>query len=267
VIVAGGAIESPALLQRSGLPDPHGVLGRGLVLHPSLGIIGLHDHQVAAGAGIEGTMYSDHFAASHGFFLECLFAPLAAGACTLPSFGPEHFRLMRQLPRIGAFGIMLIDSVSEENRVVWDPVEERPRIHYRLSPSDRARLRFAAQKGVEVMFAAGAREVLLPSEEALGPLETPWFRHPSEAAHCSALALAPHATVLGSSHAQGTVKMGEDPATSVVNARGEAHQARNLIVCDSSVFPTSCGVNPMLSVLTLARYQGRRIAAELGRYR
>ena len=61
--------------------------------------------------------------------------------------------------------------------------------------------------------------------------------------------------------------MGEDPATSVVDARCESHQVRNLIVCDSSSFPTSCGVNPMLSILTLARYQGRRLAAERGEVR
>jgi len=266
VIVAAGAIGSPALLQRSGHPDPHQVLGRGLVLHPSLGVVGLFDHEVLAGTGIEGTMYSDHFVASHGFFLECLFAPLGAGSCTLPSFGPQHFALMRQLRRIGSFGIMLLDQVAGQNRVSWDPAAKRPRIHYRLSRGDRQRLAFAAAKGVEVMFAAGAREVLLPSEEALGPLETPRFHHPSQAAYCAELQFAPHATVLGSSHAQGTLKMGEDPATSVVNAQGESHHVRNLMVCDSSVFPGSCGVNPMLSVLTLARYQGRRLSAQLGRY-
>lgn len=266
VIVAAGAIGSPVLLQRSGHPDPHQVLGRGLVLHPSLGVVGLFDHEVLAGTGIEGTMYSDHFAASHRFFLECLFAPLGAGSCTLPSFGRPHFTLMRQLRRIGSFGIMLLDGVSQQNRVCWDPVAGRARIHYRLSPADRQRLAYAAEKAVEVMFAAGAREVLLPSEEPVGPLETPWFHHPSEAAYCADLKFAPHATVLGSSHAQGTLKMGEDPTTSAVNARCESHHVRNLMVCDSSVFPTSCGVNPMLSVLTLARYQGRRLAAQPGRY-
>jgi choline dehydrogenase-like flavoprotein len=59
--------------------------------------------------------------------------------------------------------------------------------------------------------------------------------------------------------------MGEDPATSVVDSRGRSHHVRDLVVCDSSVFPESCGANPMLSIMTLARYQGRRIAAELGR--
>ena len=115
------------------------------------------------------------------------------------------------------------------------------------------------------MFAAGAREVLLPSEEPLPPLDTPWFTDRSQAALCRQLRFD-DATVLGSSHCQATAKMGEDPATSVVDSRCESHQVRNLIVCDSSAFPGSCGVNPMLSILTLARYQGRRLAAERARY-
>jgi choline dehydrogenase-like flavoprotein len=60
--------------------------------------------------------------------------------------------------------------------------------------------------------------------------------------------------------------MGPDPKASVVNARGEAHHLRDLVVCDASVFPTSCGANPMISIMTLARYQGLRIATEAARY-
>ena len=210
-------------------------------------------------------MYSDQFVAGHGFFLQCLFAPLGAGAATLPGFGPEHFELLRQVRRFGTFGAMLLDSVGLDNRVAWDPALGRARISYRLSPSDRERLAFAAERAVEVMFAAGARQVLLPSEEPLPPLDTPWFTDPSQAALCRQLRFD-DATVLGSSHCQATAKMGEDPETSVVDSRCESHQIRNLIVCDSSSFPGSCGVNPMLSILTLARYQGRRLAAERARY-
>ena len=92
VIVSAGAIESPALLQRSGHPDPHGMIGRGLVLHPSLGIVGVFDHDVVGSAGIEGTMYSDHFVAAHGFYLQCLFAPLARGRGDASGFGPAALR-------------------------------------------------------------------------------------------------------------------------------------------------------------------------------
>jgi len=60
--------------------------------------------------------------------------------------------------------------------------------------------------------------------------------------------------------------MGEDPRISMINSRGESHFVENLLVCDSSAFPSSCGANPMISIMTLARYQGKRIANELSRY-
>ena len=264
VIVCAGSIESPVLLQRSGHPDPHGVVGRGLILHPGLPIVGIMDTPLTNYRGITGSIYSDHFYQSHGFYYECLFGHPVYGSVVLPFIAGDHFDLMRQYPRIAGFGVMLVDTASRSNRVEWHPPTGQRRILYQLSAGDRDRLRFAARTGVEIMFAAGAREVLLPSTEAIGPLSMPRFRRVEEAVHCASLTFAPHQTIITSSHCQATVKMGEDPATSVVDSRGRSHHVRNLVVCDSSVFPDSCGANPMLSVMTLARYQGRRIAAELG---
>ncbi|HXD17537.1 MAG TPA: GMC family oxidoreductase [Vicinamibacterales bacterium] len=265
VIVCAGSIESPVLLQRSGHPDPHGVVGRGLILHPGLPIVGIMDAPLTNYRGITGSIYSDHFYSSHGFYYECLFGHPVYGSVVLPFVGGDHFDLMRQYPRIAGFGVMLVDTASRANRVEWHPPTGQRRILYQLSEGDRDRLRFAARTGVEIMFAAGAREVLLPSSETIGPLPTPRFRRAEEAIHCASLTFAPHQTTLSSSHCQATLKMGEDPATSVVDSRGRSHHVRDLVVCDSSVFPESCGANPMLSIMTLARYQGRRIAAELGR--
>jgi choline dehydrogenase-like flavoprotein len=53
-------------------------------------------------------------------------------------------------------------------------------------------------------------------------------------------------------HAMGTCRMGDDPRTSVVNSFGQAHDIRNLFVCDTSVFVTSAGVNPTLTALAIA---------------
>jgi len=116
------------------------------------------------------------------------------------------------------------------------------------------------------MFAAGAREVVLPSEEPLMGHATPRFQSPGEAAACEELRFLPHQTTITSAHCQATVKMSEEPKLAMLNSRGESHFTRNLLVCDSSAFPTSCGANPMISIMTMARYQGRRIAAELSRY-
>jgi choline dehydrogenase-like flavoprotein len=266
VIVAAGAIATPTLLQRSAHPDPHGRIGRGLVLHPSLPVIGRFDRVLENYRGIPGTVYSDAFAESHHAYFEALFGHPVYGALVIPGTGAEHFELLRDLPKLAGFGVMLRDEADPSNRVEWSAADGKPRIHYRLTAADRERLRFAAARAVEVMFAGGAREVLLASDEAIGPLPQPRFREPAEARHCAHLSFLAHRTVLTSSHAQATVKMSDDPLLGVVSSRGESHLARNLITCDASSFPTSCGVNPMVSIMTMARYQGRRIAAEWDRH-
>ena len=266
VVVACGAIESPALLQRSGHPDPHDLIGRGLVLHTSLPIMGVMDREIVNYRGISGTMYSDHFRKSHGFYYECLFGHPVYGSALMPGVGPEHFDLMRRFTQVAGFGVMLIDSVDHRNRVEWSAPRKQALIHYRMAESDKQRLRIAAEKGVEIMFAAGAQEVLLPSEEPLGPLPYPRFRSEAEARYCAELQFLPHATTITSAHAQATVKMGGNARMAVVNSRSESYQVKNLVVCDSSSFPASCGANPMISIMSMARYQGRRIAAERGRY-
>jgi choline dehydrogenase-like flavoprotein len=266
VIVCAGAIETPVLLQRSGHPDPYSLLGRGLILHPGLPIIGVMETPLTNYRGITGTVYSDHFFPTHGFYYECLFGHPVYGSVVLPLVGADHFDMMRQFDRLAGFGVMLVDSVSPLNRVEWHAPTGTRRIVYHLSGGDRERLRFAAKTGVEIMLAAGAREVLVASTESLGPGAAPRFRHADEAARCTALLFEPHQTTLTSSHCQATVKMGEEPRRSMINSRGESHHVRNLLVCDSSAFPESCGANPMLSIMTMARYQGRRIAGELGRY-
>ncbi len=266
VVVASGSIESPALLQRSGYPDPHDIVGRGLILHPSLPIAGLFDHNIRNYRGITGSAYSDHFYMTKGFYFECLFDHPVNAAIAIPRIGAAHFETMLRYRQLAGFGAMLVDSVQMSNRVTWNETGAKAEIEYRLSNDDKERLRFAARTGVEIMFKAGAEEVFLTSEEPIGPLPYPHFHNADEAAYCAELTFQPNGTLLSSAHCQATAKMGEDPTTSVVNSRCESHNVGNLMVCDSSSFPTSCGANPMISVMTLARYQGRRIAAESSRY-
>jgi choline dehydrogenase-like flavoprotein len=266
VIVCAGAVESPCLLQRSQLADPHGRIGRGMVLHPSLPILGIHPGSLSNYRGLPGTKYSDHFLESHGFYLETLFVQPAHGALMLPGLGVEHFDLFRKLRQFSGFGVLLVDSVSEQNHVRWDRKTSQPEIVYHLPAADRDRMRFGAERGVELMLASGAKEALLASEESLGPLPSARFTSAADARHCQHLQFTRHLTTLTSGHVQATVKMSEDPRLGVVNSRGETHHLRNLMVCDSSVFPTSCGANPMISILSMARYQGKRIAAEASRY-
>jgi choline dehydrogenase-like flavoprotein len=266
VIVSAGSIESPALLQRSQLPDPFDRVGRGLVLHPSLPIAGVFDRRLRNYRGITGSYYSDHFYAGHGFMLECLFDHPIDAAIAIPGFGIEHFDIMRNYGSLAGFGAMLVDTPSDANRVSAVAGSVNPVIRYSLTEPDKRRLRFAAARMVEIMFAAGAREAILTSHEPLTSRRNAIFRSPSEAALCDKLTFAPNETLVSSAHVQASLKMSENPRTGVADSRGEVHGVRGLMVCDSSAFPTSCGANPMIAIMTLARYQGRRVAGERARY-
>ena len=266
VVVACGAIESPLLLARSGLGGAGSPLGRGLVLHPSLPVVGVFARPLENYRGLPGTVYCDQFVASHGVYFEVLFGHPVYGAVVLPGIGPEHFERMSSLPRLAGFGVMLVDSSAAENRVERSYEAPGYRIRYRLTQESKERLRYAAARAVELMFAAGADEVVLASDEPLGPLAAPRFRDPAQARHCAELRFEPHRTTITSAHCQATVAMGHDEESSCLDSRCEMHGIDRLMVCDASSFPGSCGVNPMLSIMTLARYQGRRIVAERERY-
>jgi choline dehydrogenase-like flavoprotein len=260
VIVAAGAIATPELLYRSHHPDPHRTIGRGLVLHPAVPVMAWLDHPIKNYRGTPGTIYSDHFYESHGFYLTCLFSHPVYGAVVMPGLGEEHFDLLRSMERLAACGASLIDSVDEANRVEITPAGRE--IRYQLTTEDKRRLRTACRTAVEVMLAAGAREVLIPSEERIGTRQRARFRTAVEAEACEELQFTPHRTTVTSAHCQASTKMSRDPLEGFANARGESHFIKNLVVCDSSSFPESCGTYPMLSIMAMARYQGRRIAAE-----
>jgi choline dehydrogenase-like flavoprotein len=55
-----------------------------------------------------------------------------------------------------------------------------------------------------------------------------------------------------SRHVMGTVRMGEDPSTSVADSQGRLHQLPNVVIADSSVFVTSSGYGPTLTLAALA---------------
>jgi choline dehydrogenase-like flavoprotein len=64
-----------------------------------------------------------------------------------------------------------------------------------------------------------------------------------------------------SRHVMGTTRMGDDPETSVVDAQGRIHGLENVVVADSSVFVTSAGYGPTLTLVALA---ARAAAAMVG---
>jgi choline dehydrogenase-like flavoprotein len=265
VVVAAGAAATPGILQMSGVPDPGDQIGRGVILHPSLPVAGIFPAPIVNYRDITGIYYSDALRDSHNIMLECLFDQPIDTALALPGFGREHFDLMRHYGSMAGFGVMLIDQPQSRNRVSWDSARRKPVIDYELAESDKSRLRFGARTAVEMMLAAGAERAFLTSTEHLATLSQPMFTDIAQAVECEALAFTPHSTLLASAHIQASTKMGSERSGAFANSRGESYRVKNLMVCDSSSFPTSCGANPMIAIMTLARYQALRVGAEWSR--
>jgi len=255
-ILCAGTLGSAALLLQSGIRNPN--IGRGIVAHPAMPVIGEFDHVIDAYRGTEATVYLDDYALSHGFLLEAMAAGPEYAAVMVPGNGEEVYPVVSAYRRLAGFGVMLIDTPSSSNRITLD-ASGRPVVHYRLTPDDRARFRFAVAEAVRIMFRAGAKQVIVPTTEEILPSETPdvskalrLTRIEQADAIEERLAFVPNRTILTSAHLQSSNKMGADPRTSVVSHEGRVWGTENLYVMDASVFPSSVGANPMQSIYTLA---------------
>ena len=110
----------------------------------------------------------------------------------------------------------------------------------------------------EIQFAAGAGRVTPVHEDSVG------FNSWAEAKRgIAALPMKPLACRVVSAHVMGGCAMGESPSRGVVDQRGRHFQIDNLTVCDGSIFPTSLGANPQLSIYGLAARNISLLAAEL----
>jgi choline dehydrogenase-like flavoprotein len=265
-VLAAGAIGSPAVLLRSALPDPHGLVGRRTFLHPTVVSAAVMPEPVKGHEGAPQTIYSDHFLDSlpvdgpMGYKLEAPpLHPILAGI-TLPGYGAAHAGWMKSFANLQVVIALLRDGFHPESpggRVVLrddgSPVLDYPLGAFLWDGARRAYLTMA-----EIQFAAGARTVL-PLHEDAGPATT-WAQAREAIA---ALPLAPlHARVV-SAHVMGGCPMGPEARAAVVDERGRHHHVANLSVHDGSLFPTSIGANPQLSIYAIAARMAEGLAREL----
>ena len=266
-VLAAGAIGSPGLMLASAIPDPHGLLGKRTFLHPTVVSGAAMPHKVEAYYGAPQTVYSDHFQDNvaldghAGFKLEAPPVHPILGAITLPGFGADHARWMTRLPHLQVLIALMRDgfhSASTGGQVVlrdgW-PVLDYPVGDYLWNGMRRAYLAMA-----EIQFAAGAQVVLPLHENGSGTSSWREARAAIEALPMRALA-----TRVVSAHVMGGCPMGPDPVTSVVSEAGRHHQVANLSVHDASVFPTSLGANPQLTIYALSARMATGLATMLGK--
>jgi choline dehydrogenase-like flavoprotein len=259
IILSAGALGSPAILLRSGVKNDQ--IGRGIVLHPSMPIMGLFDDIVDALKGTEASVYVGDRLLGDGYALESMSDQPLYAALMSPGPPMHAFQMVRSYRRLAGFGVMLIDTPAPDNRLTLDQNGE-PVIHYALSESDKARFRHGIAEAIRIMFLAGAKQVYLPTtEDVLGNgASATILTRPEQAASIERnLRFTPNQTIVTSAHMQATNKMGRHESDSVVSNNFEVFGRRNLYIVDGSVFPTSIGANPMQSIYTFAKIFADRI--------
>ncbi len=240
VIVAGGALGTPELLLRSGLGGRQ--LGRNLHIHPACWVGARYGEEVRGWEGVMQSYYVDEWA-SREILLEATFTPLAFGGAWLLGTGREHQRAMLDFGHVGSIGVHLSDRSCGRVGLAGDG---SLRATYRLTDEDARRLSFGIARAAEIHFAAGASEVYpnVAGVRTLSPEQLPEFE---------ARVLKPAELRLEAFHPMGTARISADPSAGVCAVDGSVNGLAGLYVADASLFPTSVGVNPMMTVIAFAR--------------
>ncbi len=262
VVVAGGAIHSPALLLRSGIRLP--ALGQHLALHPATAVLADMDEDVRPWTGTVQAHYSDQFADlddGYGFKFETVPMHPSFQALAAPWESAAQYReRMTKLPRTALVGILLRDRFGGRVTVDRDGVAV---VDYRVSRYDAAQLRRGIANAAELLEAAGAREIWVPLARDIryrpgaANARENWLRR------VDAAGWGANQLLLVTFHQMASCRMGASARTSVVDAEHRVWGIRGLYVADASVFPTSSGVNPMLTVMGIAHRAAGVIAGHL----
>jgi choline dehydrogenase-like flavoprotein len=247
VVLAAGAVGSPALMLRSRLPASLPRLGEGFTCHPAHILVGEHPRPITNDVGHPKSYFVDR-AAEEGYVLEtCMYFPFTT-AKNLAGFGADHSRLMRAFPRLQMILVLACDHAVPGNRVSVD-AQGRPVVRYRFTPEVIASLVRATRASARIFFAAGALRVHAPSAD-------PPLVEAGDAGRIDELVDARHFKTgkvsLSAAHLMGGCGMGRSAADSVTDAWGRVHGVPWLRVADASLFPDSLEINPYLTIMALA---------------
>ena len=251
VIVAGYAIETPRLLLASandrypeGLANSSGLVGKNLMTQSNQAVWGVMDQEVRWNKGPPSLSITEHWNYDdrkdfHGGYCWMAQGPLPIEWATVVTGSrklwgtPLREQMMRYNHQVGLkmVGEMLPD---ERNRVtLTDEVDQYglriPRITYSWSDNDKALIQHALGQMQTSLEMVGAEDIFRQEDDT--------------------------------NHLAGTARMGTDPRSSVVNSDCRSWDIPNLWICDGSVFPTTGGVNPSLTITAIALRVADRIKA------
>ncbi|MEY4560889.1 MAG: hypothetical protein RLZZ618_166 [Pseudomonadota bacterium] len=269
-VQAASAINGPALLLRSGAPDPHATLGKRTFLHPSPAVSGIYAQQVKAYEGLPQSVYSDHFldnvplTGTPGYKLEVApLHPVLVGN-SVSATGEGHADVMRNFSNYGTVIAFVRDGFSPDSvgGTAVLRADGSPGLDYPLSPAVLDALKRSVKTMVQVQFAAGATRVFTGHQ-----LSNPagYTSNAEAQAAIDSWAFTSGTIRLNSAHQMGGCGMAADPKLGVTNQDGRHHQLTNLSIHDSSLFPTALGVNPQETIFALTARMTAKLALDIFR--
>jgi choline dehydrogenase-like flavoprotein len=250
VLLSASAIQTPLLLAESGVGRGSGVLGRRLQAHPGTAVVGVFDDPVKMFSGATQGYESLHFWDERMKF-ETVAMPPELAMARLPGVGPSLMRRLGSYAHLAVWGVQVRARAQGSVRRGFFG---GTRIAYDMLDEDIAVLKLGVRRLTELMFAAGAREVLpgvhgLPESISSVDELAPMFALPDDPRLFHTIA----------AHLFGTALMGGSAFHSVVAPNFETHDLPGLYVVDSSVFPTNLGVNPQHTISALAWLAAERL--------
>lgn len=260
VVCAAGAVQTPILLERSGLGGDSGHAGKNLSLQPQVPVLARFREPVGSFYGIPQIAYVDEFETATetdgygGFRLESASPGPGAGAALLPGIGIEHLRTLSEFDRYAACMVLVPDKPGGSVR---PGIGSRAAIRYSLSEDVVRRMRQGMKAASRAYFQAGAAEILLPWEDVS------WRASDLRSAEAmiDAVKFEAGRVHLLSAHPQGTTRAAQHPDRGVVNEWGEHHQVKGMFVFDAGIFPTTASSHTMTPIMAAADMLARRLAA------
>jgi choline dehydrogenase-like flavoprotein len=257
VVSACGALHTPALLERSGIRARSGQLGKNLSLHPNIKVVAIFDEDVTGWQGAHQAFQVREFADEGLGCFAAINMPPSVLAMSFPQRGRALGELMQHYNHMVLAGLLCEDTTIGHVRTV----RGRPQAFYQLAERDAANMQRGLGLLSELLFAAGARRVLLPfhhAKELTSPDDARRFlRRPLSTSDWEVVTV----------HMMGTARMGVDRTAAVTDAHGFVHDVDRLLVADASVFPGPCRVNPMETIMALATRSAAHVIDHAGRYR
>jgi choline dehydrogenase-like flavoprotein len=253
VVVAGGTLMTPLLLEQSKACLTSGMLGKNLSVHPATKVMALFDEPLESWKGIPQSYAIDHYA-EEGLLFEGGSMPFDVTALGVLSTGHRFMELMEQFPYLATFGFMIQDK--SRGSVRRGP-GGRPLMFYNLNREDTERMQQGVEILCEVYQAAGARRIY-PFVAGHHEVTTK-----AELERLKESRIGPGDLFMAAFHPLGTCRLGTDPSRSCLGPDHEAHDVENLFVCDGSAIPSSLGVNPQMTIMALALRAAEIIDARL----